>query len=245
MENGQTFVPMHFDPCGSVFVVFREKGEGNGRKVEIKPVAESKPLMELTGPWQVSFDSKWFYPDNGVGAKVRFEQLSDWSKRPEEAVKYFSGTAVYEKEFEVPASVSNGALYLDLGQVEVIAEVEINGKNLGVLWKPPFKVEVSEALKPGKNRLVVKVTNLWPNRLIGDEHLPTDCEYKPDGSLKSWPQWLTNHQPRTSGRRTFTTWQYYEADDSLLPSGLLGPVRLVPATVTAISGKPRDRATSL
>ena len=238
IENGQTYVPVHFDPCGSVFVVFREKAEGTGRKVEIKPVAEPKPLMELSGPWEVSFDSKWFYPDNGMGAKVEFKQLEDWSKRPEEAVKSFSGTAVYEKEFEAPANPESGRMDLDLGRVEVIAEVELNGKNLGVLWKPPFRVDVTEALKPGqKNKLRVKVTNLWPNRLIGDEHLPADCEYAEKGNLVAWPQWLVENKARTSGRRTFTTWRHYKADDPLLPSGLLGPVRLVPATVTTITGK--------
>jgi len=238
MENGQTYVPVSFDPCGSVFVMFREKAQDEGHKVELKPLAEPKPLMELSGPWEVSFDSKWFYPDNGMGAKVEFKQLEDWSKRPEEAVKFFSGTAVYEKEFEAPANPASGRMDLDLGQVEVIAEVELNGKNLGVLWKPPFRVDVTEALKPGqKNKLVVKVVNLWPNRLIGDEHLPADCQYAEKGNLVAWPQWLVENKARTSGRRTFTTWRHWKANDPLQPSGLLGPVRLVPATVTTITGK--------
>jgi len=243
VENGQTFVPMHFDPSGSVFVVFRESA--NNPEVSsqkgIAKAPELKPLMELSGPWEVAFAPKWFYPDNGTGGKVRFEELADWSKRPEEAVKYFSGTAVYQKSFDWQQTAGNGRVWIDLGRVEVIAEVELNGKNLGVVWKPPFRVDVSDALKPGENLLVVKVTNLWPNRLIGDEHLPEDCEWLPSDlggmRLKQMPEWLTNNTPRTSGRRTFATWKHWKAENPLLPSGLLGPVRLVPAAVTTISSK--------
>ncbi len=229
VENGQTYVPIHFDPCGSVFVMFRENAPNPVFSNPQKGLANApdfKPLIELNGPWEVSFDAKWFYPDNGAGAKMRFEQLSDWSQRPEEAVKYFSGTAVYQKSFDWQQPAGNGRVSLDLGRVEVIAEVELNGKNLGVLWKPPFRVDITEALKAGENTLVVKVTNLWPNRLIGDEQLPADCEYKPEGSLKAWPEWLNKNLPRTSGRRTFATWKHWKAQDPLLPSGLLGPVRV-------------------
>ncbi len=198
------------------------------------------PPQPLEGPWEVTFDPKWFYPD-ATGGKVPFEQLIDWTKRPEEAVKYFSGTAVYEKTFNLSETLApnpGSRLSLDLGRVEVIAEVEVNGKNLGVLWKPPFVVDITDAVKPGaQNTLRVRVTNLWPNRLIGDEHLPVDCEYLPTGGLKAWPEWLTKNTSRTSGRRTFATWRYWKPEDPLLPSGLLGPVRLVPEAVTTIAGK--------
>ena len=197
------------------------------------------PPQPIEGPWDVTFDSKWFYPD-ATGGKVQFEQLSDWSRRPEDAIKYFSGTAVYEKPFNLSESLTSrpgSRLSLDLGAVEVIAEVEVNGKNLGILWKPPFSVDITDAVKRGQNTLRVRVTNLWPNRQIGDEHLPADCEYLPAGGLKAWPEWLTKNTPRTSGRRTFATWRFWKAEDPLLPSGLLGPVRLVTARVTTIAGK--------
>jgi hypothetical protein len=101
---------------------------------------------------------------------------------------------------------------------------------LGVLWKPPFLVNITAAAKPGVNHLVVKVTNLWPNRLIGDEHLPADCEWDGD-QLKAWPQWLLDGQPSPTGRLTFTTWHHWKKDSPLLISGLLGPVTLRTAEI--------------
>ena len=126
--------------------------------------------------------------------------------------------------------MSGSRYFLDLGRVEVMTKVRLNGVDLGVLWKPPFRVQVTRALQPGRNRLEVKVTNLWPNRLIGDERFPDDCTA--DGSWKigpipAWPEWFLQHQPRPEPRRlTFTTWKYYTAEMPLLASGLLGPVTL-------------------
>ncbi len=142
-------------------------------------------------------------------------------------MRYFSGTATYEKEIEIPAErlTAGRELWLDLGAVKNFAEVSLNGQNFGVLWKPPFRANITAAAKPGVNRLVVKVTNLWPNRLIGDEQLPEDREW--DGKqLKAWPQWLLDGQPSPTGRLTFTTWHHWTKDAQLLESGLLGPVTL-------------------
>jgi hypothetical protein len=242
VENGQTHVPIHFDPVGSVFVVFRERSQNSEVRSQkgCAKAPELKSIMELSGPWEVSFDPKWFYaggettddrPQTADQCKVVFEKLEDWSKRPAEAVKYFSGTAIYRKEFDCPLPTAHCPLYLDLGAVEVIAEVELNGRNLGVLWKPPFRVDVTAELKVGTNTLVVKVTNLWPNRLIGDEQLPEDCEWQRTDlggmQLKQMPEWLMKSLPRTSGRRTFATWKHWKAEDPLQPSGLIGPVRIL------------------
>ena len=114
---------------------------------------------------------------------------------------------------------------LELGQVKNFAEVTLNGKPLGILWKPPFRVDVTAAARPGKNALTVKVTNLWPNRLIGDEQLPPDCEWR-GKELKAWPSWLLEGKPSPTGRVTFTTWPHWTKDAPLLPSGLVGPVTL-------------------
>jgi hypothetical protein len=108
----------------------------------------------------------------------------------------------------------------------VIAEVELNGKNLGILWKPPFRVDVTEAVKAGENRLEVKVINLWINRMIGDERLPEDSERNPNGTLKSWPSWVSAGKPSPTGRYTFTTWRLWKKGEPLQASGLLGPVIL-------------------
>jgi hypothetical protein len=108
----------------------------------------------------------------------------------------------------------------------VIADVTLNGKPLGILWKPPYRVDVTPAVRFGTNTLVVRVTNLWVNRMIGDEHLPEDSDRNPDGTLKAWPQWLLAGKPSPTGRTTFTTWRLWGKDDAPQPSGLIGPVTL-------------------
>jgi hypothetical protein len=147
-------------------------------------------------------------------------------------VRYFSGTASYEKDIEISADrlTAGCELWLDLGVVKDFAEVSVNGQDFGVLWKPPFRVNITAAAKPGVNKLVVKVTNLWPNRLIGDEQLPADVEWY-GKQLKGWPQWLLDGQPSPTGRLTFTTWHHYAKSSPLLESGLLGPVTLRTAEI--------------
>ena len=139
-------------------------------------------------------------------------------------VKYFSGTATYVTTFAWEARRQKGERYvLDFGDLKNFAEAQLNGKPLALLWKPPYRLDVTEALKSGQNRLEVKVTNLWPNRLIGDEQLPEDREW--DGKhLKAWPQWVLDGKPSPTGRFTFTTWHHWYKDDQPLPSGLFGPV---------------------
>ena len=117
-------------------------------------------------------------------------------------------------------------LLLDLGRVEVIAEVRLNGRNLGVLWKAPFTLDITEAAKVGDNSLEVKVTNLWINRMIGDEQLSEDSDRNPNGTLKQWPQWLQQGKPSPAGRHTFTSWKLWAKDSPLQESGLLGPVTI-------------------
>ena len=150
-------------------------------------------------------------------------------------MRYFSGTAAYSKSLTVSADAlsHNKRSYLDLGRVEVIAEVRVNGRSLGTLWKPPYRLDVTEAVHAGVNRLEVLVTNLWPNRLIGDEHLPPEYEYsdkgtsiKDIGEIKRIPDWFLQNKPKPGARVTFSTWKHYSQDSPLLESGLLGPVRL-------------------
>jgi hypothetical protein len=117
-------------------------------------------------------------------------------------------------------------VYLDLGRVEVMAGVRLNGKDLGILWKEPHSVEVTVALKSGQNTLEVQVVNRWINRQIGDEQLPEDSERNPNGTLKRWPQWLQDGKPSPTGRYTFTSWRLWQKDSPLVESGLIGPVRL-------------------
>ncbi len=183
--------------------------------------------QEISGEWNLSFPPNW-----GAPPAVTLEKLISWTEHTNDGVRYFSGTATYEKEIEIPAArlAAGRELWLDLGALKNFAEVSLNGKDFGVLWKPPFRVNVTAAAKPGVNKLEIKVTNLWPNRLIGDEQLPDDREW--DGKqLKAWPQWFLDGKPSPTGRLTFTTWHHWTKNSPLLESGLLGPVKLETAEI--------------
>jgi hypothetical protein len=180
-----------------VFVVFRKAAVQQSRTL---PVPIETPVAALEGSWDVSFQ-----PDRGAPAKVTLNQLSSWTDSADNGVKYFSGTGAYTKTIQAPADwfVSGVRLWLDLGSVKNLAEVIVNGKPLGIVWKSPFRIDVTEVLNPGANALEVKVTNLWVNRLIGDA------------------------QPDVAKKHTYTTQQFYRANSPLAPSGLLGPVRII------------------
>jgi hypothetical protein len=124
----------------------------------------------------------------------------------------------------------DNAVFIDLGIVKNLAQVRVNGFDFGVLWKPPFRVDVAKDLKPGRNHIEIEVTNNWANRLIGDEQLPDDCEWIAvpgrGWHLKQWPQWFVESKPRPSQRIAFSTWKFYSKDAPLPDSGLIGPVRL-------------------
>ncbi|MCX6895502.1 MAG: glycosyl hydrolase [Verrucomicrobia bacterium] len=201
---------------------------GKTVKAEVSAVPA---LVELTGEWELNFPPNW-----GAPAAVTLPKLISWPEHADKGVKYFSGTATYAKEMEIPADRLGAgcSLWLNLGTVKNLAEVSLNGKPLGILWKPPFRVDVTGAARPGKNRLEIKITNLWPNRLIGDEQLAEDREWGSNLALKSWPQWVVDGKPSPTGRYTFTTWHHWKKDDALVPSGLLGPVTLQTAVQTAV-----------
>ncbi len=186
--------------------------------------------LAINGSWEVSFNKA-----QGYGGKIEFKNLIDWKDHPKDSIKYYSGTATYYKNFNVPAEFikSNRNYILDLGEVSIVAEVKINGKDLGVLWMPPFKKDISGYLKVGKNVLEIKITNQWSNRLIGDERYPKQDggyaleSYRPTGNM---PEWYTNNDPMPAGpRTTFTTAPFYKKTDPLMSSGLLGPVKIVPS----------------
>ncbi len=220
-ENGRTIVSLDFQPDDSVFVVF--PAEPTTTLTErAQPVVVND--QSLAGPWRVEFQ-----PKRGAPEFVELTELIDLAQHTEEGVRYFSGTASWFTEFSIntPPTGATG-LALDLGQVEVIAEVILNGKNLGVLWKSPYRVDIRDAVVPGTNKLEVRVTNLWPNRIIGDERQypqKNNFWWARDGS---WPEWLDHpEKSNPTGRITFVIWPHWKAQDELLPSGLIGPVRLL------------------
>jgi hypothetical protein len=230
----ERMVEVRHKPDGQLFIEARQPG-----RYELKTVAgrshvvEAPPLpkpVELDGPWEIRFP-----PNCGAPAKLTFNELTDWSKHHEAGVKFFSGTATYLKRFTVPVSFQSAIgdqqsrIYLELGKVAVMAQVKLNGQDLGVLWKAPFCVDVTGVIRAGENELEIKVVNLWVNRMLGDEQLPEDSDRNPDGTLKAWPSWLQEGKPSPTGRFTFTSWRLWKKDSALRESGLLGPVRLVAA----------------
>lgn len=183
-------------------------------------------------PEPITFSNKWqasFPINNDQSETITFDQLTSWSLSENQKVKYYAGTVLYKNQFQVSKKVIQGEhpLELDLGNVQIIAEVLVNGQSVGTLWKAPFRINIEDYVIAGNNRLEVRITNLLPNRLIGDEQLPNDIEYK-GGSIKAWPDWLINNTERTSGRQTLSAWKHWKKNDELLISGLLGPVIIRP-----------------
>jgi len=213
-DNGLTKIPMEFAANESFFVVFPRNYSSKGL-AHANSVNFTKTTLAaiLEGSWDVSFDPKWGGPE-----KVTFDYLKDWTKTEERGIKYYSGIATYRKVFDFP-QVSGKRIYLDLGTVHDIARVRLNGKDLGVTWCAPWRVEISDAIKAKGNRLEIEVANRWPNRLIGDEQAP-------DAGVRTlqWPSGFLSGKEYKTGRYTFAT---SDGHKKLLPSGLLGPVRIV------------------
>jgi hypothetical protein len=206
--------------------------QGAAGKSTVKISGIGKPV-EISGPWQVSFP-----PNFGAPPEVTLPELISLHRHSDPGVKYFAGTATYTKQVRLSPGAAAGdrRLYLDLGWVHVMAQVRLNGKDLGLLWKPPFRVDITPAARHGENKLEVLVTNQWVNRLIGDEQLPPENEYLPDGVIKVIPEWYLQGKPKPPGARiTFATWKHYTKDSPLLVSGLVGPVRLRTAVRRRIS----------
>ena len=203
---------------------------GGSSSLEVSTIEAPQPVH---GPWRVTFP-----PNLGAPPEITLPELISLHKHSQDGVRYFSGTATYSNGFHAEHLGAGGKrLFLDLGQVEVFAEVHLNGRNLGVLWRPPYRVDITDAVRSGENKLEVLVTNLWPNRLIGDEHLPAENEYEETrslfgGAIKKLPDWFMEGKPKPPGGRvTFTTWKHFDKNSPLLESGLVGPVRLLTAVL--------------
>jgi hypothetical protein len=196
IADGRTTVPLHLEPWGTVFVVFRKPTSETSHVV---PKTQEATLTTVSGPWNVAFQS-----GRGAPASITLNELSDWSQNNDPGVKYFSGIGTYTKTVQAsPNWFRKGArLWLDLGDVKNLAEVTINGKNLGQTWHAPYRVDATAALKPGANEITIKVVNAWVNRLIGDEQ-PGATKY------------------------TYADVHPYKANSPLLPSGLIGPVTVI------------------
>lgn len=215
VEKLHSFINLDFEPYESFFVVFVDNDNLLPAQV-LKTNRHYKVDQVLKGKWNVVFQD-----NKGNVDSIETNTLFDWSKSADEYIKYFSGTATYR--YNLNLSVKENCSYLiDLGNVKNIAKVFVNGSSIGTLWTTPWSIDVTPYLVDGDNELMIEVTNLWINRLIGDELEPDD------GIVNGrWPQWLQNGLPRPSKRKTFATYKHYSMDSPLEKSGLLGPVRLL------------------
>ena len=249
-EGGRTVLEREFGPNEAFFVVFRRPGRPASAEL---PAAVRTPIR-LGGQWTVSFEEGRGAPSG----EIPLEYLQDLATLDDFGIRHFSGVATYRKIFpfndwlrvdvggeeKVPlGEIKRTAkrYYLDLGQVEVTAEVILNGKNCGIVWKKPYVVDITDALDSSpeaiKNELIVKVATSWRNRLIGDHHEPDDCEWGVGNEragegvgrpLKYLPDFVLNGTPRPSSRRiTFATWDYFGLNSPLVPSGLIGPIKIL------------------
>ncbi len=196
MDESKTIVNLKMCPEDALFVVFRKKTTEKSRL--LVEVNETQ-LATLSGSWQVNFQA-----ERGAPQSAEFNELTPWNESEDNGIKYFSGTAAYSKTIDVSEDwiTENREIWLDLGDVKNLAEVYLNGEPMGIVWKKPFRVKLNNSIHPGENSLTIKVTNLWVNRLIGDQ------------------------QPGTKNKITYTTQDFYQANSPLLTSGLLGPVTI-------------------
>jgi hypothetical protein len=194
---------VHCGPAGQLKIIVSQAGRyelktASGKTFHVEFSAVPPP-QEIAGPWDVSFPPNWGAPE-----QVTLAHLISLSDSTNAGVKFFSGTATYAKNFDWNADLKTGKqeseVWLDLGDVQVMADVKLNGRELGILWHPPFRVDITQALKAGRNSLEVRVANLWPNRMIGDAALPA------------------------AERFTWSSYMPFAKDSPLPKSGLLGPV---------------------
>ena len=209
-QDGLTTVPLELPPFGSCFVVFREPATNHPAAAPDNGL-HLQTCASLGGPWTAHFPIGWSAPERDSTAMeksstrtVMFENLVSWTSNSNPGIKYYSGAATYVRTFDLPAHLRapGQRVWLDLGRVCELAEVRLNGQSLGVLWCPPFRVELTGVVKPTGNTLAVEVVNFWPNRIIGDQFLPPDKRFTQTNIRK-----LTRTTP-------------------LMESGLLGPVTL-------------------
>lgn len=228
-EDGRTYVTLTFRPSGSAFVVFRRASAVRSARAQKCPKERS---VHVKGDWLVSFPTEWY--SGGTECKsVKWDTLLDWKDVDDDDIRYFSGTATYAKRISKPEMSPGDRLVLDLGDVKNFAEVSVNGKAHEPLWRPPFRVDITDAVQGAAEiDLSIRVANLWPNRLIGDDILyADDCEWKGEVKkgvkeigIKEIPKWVKEGKRSPAGRHTFTTWKHWDKHDRLLPSGMMGPV---------------------
>jgi len=196
-KDGRTLIPLHLEPSESVFIVFDGKISDAAKGTAKSNEPDYTTLATLDSKWTVRFDGQ------GAPEKIVFDTLSDWSKHANDAIKYYAGTAVYEKSFTLTKPEASKPVVLELGEVSVIATVIVNGKEAGIVWTTPWEIDITRFVVDGKNDLQIRVANTWNNRLIADSELPKQQ------------------------RQAYASQPYrFKAKDPLHKGGLFGPVKI-------------------
>jgi hypothetical protein len=218
IENGLTTIPMEFFPYESFFVTFSGKGATSGLTKNNTNFPAFAEVKTIEGAWNVSFNPTFGGPEN-----IQFNELQDWTKHEMRGIKFYSGIATYKTSVQMD-KLEDKKYHIDLGVVNDIARVKLNGKDMGVIWCAPWRIDISGALKEGANILEIEVSNRWINRLLGDRQAP-------DANVRTvkFKNGLMGGQEFTTGRYTFTPKQAMGSFKFTEPlsSGLLGPVRIL------------------
>ncbi len=211
-------LPLRFAAHESHLIVFdREAPRGSATQAK-ENFTSPRILATLDGPYQVTFNPAWGGPKD----PVTFDPLIPWNSHHDQGIRYYSGEATYQKTFDQPAGIAeSGRVFLDLGVVHKLARVNLNGEDLGIVWTPPYRLDVTGKLRPSANQLEVTVVNTWVNRLIGDQR-PADK----DARKLTWENGMLEGRTWNAGRYTFTTAPGVNADSPLLDSGLWGDITL-------------------
>lgn len=195
IRNGRTDLPVHLDPNGSLFIVLQKPTTITEAKKGINWI-QTKSIQPVEGNWTVAFDPAF----GGPKKPLQFDHLSDWTTYTDSSIRYYSGTAQYTKTIKFHKTAERKQVWINIGKVNNLADVYINGRFIQTLWTPPFKTDITNALEEGENTIRIDVTNTWANRLIGDQHLAPEK------------------------RITYTMYPFKMEGRALLPAGLIGPV---------------------
>jgi hypothetical protein len=226
IARGRTELRVELGPLGSVFVVFRKAGPDELPKLDPLSrdtfLASSDPAaLTVSGPWQVEFPEGW-----GAPRTAAFGRLQSWTESTDAGIRAFSGIATYRTTFELPAALaSQRRLFLQLGDLAEIADVTVNGKDLGVVWLPPYRIEISGAVRSGSNRLEIRVANLWANRLNADSLRPETERFTRSNldRIQTDPTSDSSYGRVPLGK----TRPVYTEIPPLMRSGLFGPVQII------------------
>ncbi len=218
--------------------------ESGSYAIDGRPLTARVPApIPLDGTWRIAFDG----PEQSLPT-IDNGRLGSLRRASDPRVRAFSGTAIYRRGLTLPSSsfASGRRLFLDLGRVAVVARVLVNGREVGVAWKPPYRLDITDALRPGTNAIEVRVANLWTNRMIADAALPEEGVFRdadwsmgqtiaadgarvahPARRVVELPDWYRRQQPKPPGGRvTLAPWTLYRRAEAMVESGLLGPVFL-------------------